>query len=322
MANLTTFAANPDSERFEKSMQSTGAVGIKSLYLSDKGIPKAPFYDKLEGATQNYISNNTNTESDLWLTYGGASPAISFIGEWVSVSSHVLAFFKMGEEASSWISLDTAPKTVYTSDTVYETALSQTKTIPKAVREGDTMLLACFTRDVAVIDPSWTEVDSINISDVSYTQHMYLFKKQATTADIEGTVEVSQSAEDRIATNLSVWRHPDGVQISAASTSQGYANNGGIDSPIIAPSQKDSVIFSVASSVYANLLPPNYLVADNGWTQITPRTSDDTQDQIRLGVAYKYGNETNTERCYWLQNSGMDDPDSCGNIMVTIEKAP
>ena len=82
MVDLTTFAVNPDSERFESTMQSTPITGIKPLYISDKGIPKEIFSEVLRAS--NAINDGTNIEASLFFTYGGASPAYSFIGDWKS----------------------------------------------------------------------------------------------------------------------------------------------------------------------------------------------------------------------------------------------
>jgi len=95
MVDLTTFAANPDSERFESTMQSTPIAGIKPLYISDKGIPKAIFSEVVRAAS--FINDGTNIEASLFLTYGGASPAYSFIGDWKSQSSQVLVNYKVPE---------------------------------------------------------------------------------------------------------------------------------------------------------------------------------------------------------------------------------
>lgn len=100
MVDLTTFAANPDSERFEKSMQSTRTAGVKNLYLSNKGIPKYPRYFEYPNASS-FVSQNNNTNSTIYSSFGGASPAISFIGEWKSNSSHVLTYFELYNE--DWI---------------------------------------------------------------------------------------------------------------------------------------------------------------------------------------------------------------------------
>jgi len=91
--DFNTFAVNPDSERFESTMQSTPIAGIKPLYISDKGIPKAIFSEVVGAA--DLINDGTNIEASLFLTYGGASPAYSFIGDWKSQSSQVLVNYKV-----------------------------------------------------------------------------------------------------------------------------------------------------------------------------------------------------------------------------------
>jgi len=93
MLDFTTFADSPDSERFEKSMMSTTIAGVKPLYISDKGIPKEIFSEVVGAAS--LIDDATNIESSLFLTYGGASPAYSFIGDWKSRSSYVLVNYKV-----------------------------------------------------------------------------------------------------------------------------------------------------------------------------------------------------------------------------------
>ena len=95
MVDLATFADNIDKERFEKTMQSTPIAGIKPLYISDKGIPKGIFSEVI-GAVS-LINEGTNIEASLFLTYGGASPAYSFIGDWKSQSSQVLVNYKVPE---------------------------------------------------------------------------------------------------------------------------------------------------------------------------------------------------------------------------------
>ena|SRR5690554_1020817 len=103
MVDLTTFSNNVDSERFEKSMQSTPVVGLKKLYLSSEGIPKEPYYSKLENATLRYVSPNRNIDADIWETFGGDSPAISFVGTWKSASSHVLTYFENDKKGQDWV---------------------------------------------------------------------------------------------------------------------------------------------------------------------------------------------------------------------------
>ena len=95
MVDLTTFADNVDILRFETTMQSTPIAGIKPLYISDKGIPKAIFSEVVGAA--DLINDGTNIEASLFLTYGGASPAYSFIGDWKSQSSQVLVNYKVPE---------------------------------------------------------------------------------------------------------------------------------------------------------------------------------------------------------------------------------
>lgn len=97
--NLNTFSNNPNSLRFEKSMQSTRTAGVKNLYLSDKGIPKE-VYSEYANAS-NFISQNKNIVASLFSTYGGAAPAISFMGKWKSNSSHVLTYYEFGN--NKWI---------------------------------------------------------------------------------------------------------------------------------------------------------------------------------------------------------------------------
>jgi len=75
-------------------MQSTPITGIKPLYISDKGIPKAIFSEVVRAAS--LINDGTNIEASLFFTYGGASPAYSFIGDWKSQSSQVLVNYKVG----------------------------------------------------------------------------------------------------------------------------------------------------------------------------------------------------------------------------------
>ena len=105
MVDLTTFAANPDNERFETTMQSTRTAGVKNLYLSNKGIPKYPYYQDLVNASERYISGNNNVKASLKETFGGSSPALSFFGEWASNSSHVLVYFELDNK--DW--LDNSP---------------------------------------------------------------------------------------------------------------------------------------------------------------------------------------------------------------------
>ena len=99
MADLTTFSNNEDLVRFEKRMQSTRASGSKSLYLSAKGIPKFPYYEEFINATDRYVSSGNNVNGKLWSTYAGATPAISFVGNWESASSQVLTYFELDNEA-------------------------------------------------------------------------------------------------------------------------------------------------------------------------------------------------------------------------------
>lgn len=100
MVDLTTFALSPDSERFEKTMQSTRTAGVKNLYLSDKGIPKYPWFEDVTNS-ENFISQNNNSNARLRYTFGGGQPAISFMGEWKSNSSHVLTYYELGNQ--DWI---------------------------------------------------------------------------------------------------------------------------------------------------------------------------------------------------------------------------
>jgi len=105
MVDLTTFVNNPDSERFETTMQSTRTAGVKNLYLSDKGIPKYPHYQDFVNASERYISDTRNIEAAIKQTYGGSSPALSFLGGWASNSSHVLVYFEL--DNGDW--LDNSP---------------------------------------------------------------------------------------------------------------------------------------------------------------------------------------------------------------------
>jgi len=99
VVDLSTFAANPDSERFEKTMQSTRTAGVKNLYLSNKGIPKE-VYSEYPNA-QDFISDGNNVDASIYKTYGGSKPAVSFIGKWRSNSSHVLTYYEFGND--DWI---------------------------------------------------------------------------------------------------------------------------------------------------------------------------------------------------------------------------
>jgi len=105
VADLTTFADNQNSPRFEQTMQSTRTAGVKNLYLSGKGIPKYPHYQDFVNASERYISDSRNIEAVIKQTYGGSSPALSFLGEWASNSSHVLVYFELDNE--DW--LDNSP---------------------------------------------------------------------------------------------------------------------------------------------------------------------------------------------------------------------
>jgi hypothetical protein len=99
MVDFTTFADSPDSERFEKSMQSTRTAGVKNLYLSDKGVPKQVFSEYANAS--NFISQNKNIVASIFSTYGGTSPAVSFVGKWKSNSSHVLTYYDF--DNNNWI---------------------------------------------------------------------------------------------------------------------------------------------------------------------------------------------------------------------------
>lgn len=92
MVDLATFADNPDSERFEKSMQSTRTAGVLSLALSNRGIPKYRLVQ--QGSTGDFgYSSNNNVAAKLHNTFGGSLPALSFEGRWRSNSAHVLVHY-------------------------------------------------------------------------------------------------------------------------------------------------------------------------------------------------------------------------------------
>lgn len=93
MVDLTTFSNNVDSTRFEQTMQSTRTAGVKPLYISDKGIPKA-IIEEVANAADN-INDGTNIEASLYYTKDGVEPAYAFIGSWVSNSSQVLVYYKV-----------------------------------------------------------------------------------------------------------------------------------------------------------------------------------------------------------------------------------
>ena len=94
MIDLSTFSANVDSERFEKSMQSTPVSGIKPLYISDKGIPKEILEEIPR--TDALMNAGRNIEASVYFTEDGLQPAYSFIGDWVSNSSQVLVYYQPG----------------------------------------------------------------------------------------------------------------------------------------------------------------------------------------------------------------------------------
>lgn len=93
MVDLATFAANPDNERFEKSMQSRRTAGVRPLAISNKGIPKYRLRPVPNGEAQYSAGNNVGAE--MQYTFGGGYPAYTFIGTWRSNSSQVLVHYDL-----------------------------------------------------------------------------------------------------------------------------------------------------------------------------------------------------------------------------------
>lgn len=69
---------------------------MKNLYLSDKGIPKQVYNETPN--PERFVSQNNNTQSSVYKTYGGSQPAVSFMGRWASNSSHVLTYFELDNQ--------------------------------------------------------------------------------------------------------------------------------------------------------------------------------------------------------------------------------
>ena len=91
--DFTTFADNQNDKRFERTMQSTPIGSRRPLYISDKGIPKRPYTPADVPATS--INDGTNIDAGYFYTYGGLTPAYSFIGDWKSQSSQILLYYKV-----------------------------------------------------------------------------------------------------------------------------------------------------------------------------------------------------------------------------------
>jgi hypothetical protein len=76
-------------------MQSTPISGVRSLYISDKGIPKQIF-EELPSEASN-INDGTNIEAAFYSTKAPNKKGYSFLGYWNSASSQVLVYFKAPE---------------------------------------------------------------------------------------------------------------------------------------------------------------------------------------------------------------------------------
>lgn len=94
MVDLSTFADNPDSERFEQSMMSVRTAGVRPIALSNRGVPKWKLEELDPVGT---VSASNNVRGKLLRTYGGSYYASTFQGWWRSNSSQVLVHYDFND---------------------------------------------------------------------------------------------------------------------------------------------------------------------------------------------------------------------------------
>ena len=317
MVDLTTFADNVDILRFETTMQSTPITGIKPLYISDKGIPKEIFSEVVGAA--DLINDGTNIEASLFLTYGGASPAYSFIGDWKSQSSQVLLNYKVGfippivvepvDPEADWIT----PEFVGSTSLTMDIATSITQTLPSTVEEGDVLVASFMTRSVPTAPSGWTEVSQAS-SNAAVFQYITVFTKTAETSDANSTVVFSQADDNRIGLIVGVVRAEVPLEVKLTSSSIGYSSGGVLEPATLMATQNKQIVFSFSSTVFT--VNTSTMVSASPWVQYSQASSTDSSDQLRTGAAYQLTTSGTSYSTNWEQNTTTTSDDA--NCIIVL----
>lgn len=181
-----------------------------------------------------------------------------------------------------------APYVIAYSTTQFTTSTSQTVDTPTGTEVGDLLVLCMFARSTVTPPSGWTlAVATDPFTDTSITQTLYVYTKVASAGDLGASSIWAQSDSLRMGTKMFTVRGPTTPSIVQSLTN--FTNSGASSQTTasLVVGQPVSLVVAVGSQITAVTTAPNtFTTTPSSYTQITPSTSNDTTNQIRMGVAH------------------------------------
>lgn len=174
---------------------------------------------------------------------------------------------------------------VGTSDTHFLTATSITETVPAAVVAGDVLIASLMHRAALLPPDGWERIWWSDDIDPSGThQQLSVYQRVADATDASAGSTWSMASSQRIALNITALR---GAEVISTASATGVTK-GVITMPTVTAAGNELVL-SIATSVYAASTATNTFTVSSDWYQLTPVSSSDSTNQIRIGVAIRGG---------------------------------
>lgn len=199
--------------------------------------------------------------------------------------------------------VEDTPEFVATSETPFVTATSVSVTIPAAIQAGDLLVAAIMHRTaLSSVPAGWALVENIKGVSDPFNQELSVYAKVAGAGDPGSTFTASTGQSLRMSCNVCGFRASAPLAVLSSAQRRSTPSDGKILIPGMLVGDSIVAAYSAAASSYASTTALNTFVCPSGFTQITPSTSNDTANQIRLGAAWRHALPSATVSGEWTIN--------------------
>lgn len=214
------------------------------------------------------------------------------------------------------------PYVVGASDVVFSTVASQDVTIPAVSQEGDFLVAAVMHREALTPPAGWTLIESASFTNAGDGQSTSVYTKTAGALDPGASTTWAQAAADRMAVQIVAVRSTGAEVVVSAFGKNEISDTGDryCEFPVVAADGPDRLALGVVSTHLQYAGNPNTFQPNtSAWTQLSPWYSNDTANQIRLGVAWQYiAGPTSTSGSF--VSNGVLTNNSHGGVVLILKK--
>lgn len=180
------------------------------------------------------------------------------------------------------------------------TGTTMTPAYPDNLEENDLLVLIVMERSGVTVPVEWTlaRAETAQTVDDVTTQHVSVFTRTVPAGGLSGTISVTQTTSNRMASIILAFRRTDGsAPVIEATTGFGDQHAVSVD-PLnfsaITPTVADGCVISIASYFYVNSASnaPVDVLPSIDWSQPSPQTYTGINSAPRLGIGYREVTDT------------------------------